>query len=99
MFGNQLFSSIKSNNIIDCKQKICSITSHACKMQRKEFPGIFAVASLHMRANLALYHYPNMSLRIRHEHGDLCKHIGIYSSTDLESRYLILISCKLPTLK
>ena len=27
------------------------------------------------------------SLSIRHAHGDLCKHLGIYSSTDLDDRY------------
>ena len=26
-------------------------------------------------------------LSIRHAHGDLCKHLGIYSSTDLDDRY------------
>ena len=26
-------------------------------------------------------------LRIRHAHGDLCKHLGIDSSTDLDDRY------------
>ena len=29
-------------------------------------------------------------LSIRHAHGDLCKHIGIDSSTDLDDRYLNL---------
>ena len=27
-------------------------------------------------------------LSIRHAHGDLCKHLGIDSSTDLDDRYL-----------
>ena len=31
-------------------------------MQRKEFHGTNAVATLHMRANIALCHYTNMSL-------------------------------------
>ena len=26
-------------------------------------------------------------LSIRHAHGDLCKHLGIYSSTDLDETY------------
>ena len=26
-------------------------------------------------------------LRIRHAHGDLCKHLGLDSSTDLDDRY------------
>ena len=26
-------------------------------------------------------------LSIRHAHGDLCKYLGIYSSTDLDDRY------------
>ena len=26
-------------------------------------------------------------LNIRHAHGDICKHLGIYSSTDLDDRY------------
>ena len=29
-------------------------------------------------------------LSIRHAHGDLCKHLGIDSSTDLDDRYLNL---------
>ena len=29
-------------------------------------------------------------LSIRHAHGDLCKHFGIDSSTDLDDRYLNL---------
>ena len=31
--------------------------------------------------------YLNRHLSIRHAHGDLCKHLGIDSSTDLEDRY------------
>ena len=31
-------------------------------MQRKEFHGTYAVAALHMHANIALCHYKNMSL-------------------------------------
>ena len=33
------------------------------KNEKKRFPGTFAVASLHMRANIALCHYSNMSLK------------------------------------
>ena len=38
-------------------------------------------------------------LSIRYVHGDLCKHIEIYSSTDREGMTFLLISCKLPTFK
>ena len=38
-------------------------------------------------------------LSIRHVHGDLCKHLEIYSSTDRKGMTFLLISCKLPTFK
>ena len=31
----------------------------------------------------------DLFLNIRHVHGDLCKHLGIDSSTDPDDRYLI----------
>ena len=38
-------------------------------------------------------------LSIRHVHGDLCKVLGIDSSTDPEGMSVSFISCKLPTFK
>ena len=44
------------------------------KMQRTEFPGTFAVVSLHMRVNLAICLYPNRSL--------IMSDTGIYTVID-----------------
>ena len=40
--------------------------------------------------------YVNSGFGIRHVHGDLCKHLGIDSSTDPEGLSVLLIFCKLP---